>query len=72
MTDNRLSVDLDKILREPNDNSPTRRIYANRTLDMSTEVIGFDMDYTLGPYHQENGPTCDYDNVGKVGGRGVS
>ena len=54
MTDNRLSVDLDKILREPNDNSPTRRIYANRTLDMSEiEVIGFDMDYTLAAYHQK-------------------
>ena len=54
LTDNRLSVDLDKILREPSDNSPTRRIYANRTLDMSEiEVIGFDMDYTLAAYQRK-------------------
>lgn len=54
MTEQGLSVDLDEILKDPNDNSPTRRIYANRTLDMSeVEVIGFDMDYTLAAYHQK-------------------
>lgn len=46
--------DLEQLIKGPNDNSPTRRIYANRTLDMSDiEVIGFDMDYTLAAYHQK-------------------
>ena len=54
MTEKSLTIDLEKILREPSDSSPTHRIYANRSMDMSEiEVIGFDMDYTLAAYHQK-------------------
>ncbi len=46
-------LDLSAILDAQPQTDPTRRIYANRNLDMSrVEVIGFDMDYTLAQYHQ--------------------
>ncbi|MCA9540966.1 MAG: HAD-IG family 5'-nucleotidase [Myxococcales bacterium] len=46
-------LDLAAILDESPQSDPTRRIYANRNLDLSrVDVIGFDMDYTLAPYHQ--------------------
>lgn len=47
------ALDLSAVLdaRPPSD--PTRRIYTNRSLDMTEiEAIGFDMDYTLAQYHQ--------------------
>ena len=53
LSEQRLTLDLQEILTEPSDRSPTHRIYANQTLDLSKiEVIGFDMDYTLAAYHQ--------------------
>jgi len=46
-------LDLTSILDEQPQSDPTRRVYANRNLDMAgVEVIGFDMDYTLAQYHQ--------------------
>ncbi|MEE2789723.1 MAG: HAD-IG family 5'-nucleotidase [Myxococcota bacterium] len=48
------SLDVASILEERPESDPTRRIYANRNLDMSSiEVVGFDMDYTLAAYNQE-------------------
>ena len=32
---------------------PTRQIFVNRNMNMARiETVGFDMDYTLAPYHQ--------------------
>lgn len=47
-------LDLTAILDEQLQSDPTRRVYANRNLDMArVEAIGFDMDYTLAQYHQQ-------------------
>lgn len=46
-------VDLAAILQAPPRSNPERKIYTNRNLNMAKiEAIGFDMDYTLAPYHQ--------------------
>ena len=47
-------LDLAGILEAPPRSNPERKIYTNRNLNMaSIEAIGFDMDYTLAPYHQQ-------------------
>lgn len=46
-------VDLAAILQAPPRSNPERKIYTNRNLNMARiDAIGFDMDYTLAPYHQ--------------------
>ena len=46
-------VDLSAIVDSALPSDPTRRIYANRNLDLSEiQAIGFDMDYTVAQYHQ--------------------
>lgn len=49
----RTTLDLSALLESAPPSDPTRRIYANRNLNMSEiNAIGFDMDYTLAQYFQ--------------------
>lgn len=48
-----LPLELSTILGSDVPTDPTRQIFVNRNLNMAKiEFIGFDMDYTLAPYHQ--------------------
>lgn len=49
-----LPPELAAILEDESPRDPGRQIYVNQDLNLAQiDVIGFDMDYTLAPYHQE-------------------
>ena len=48
-----LPPDLNEIYAPSAPRDPTRQIFVNRDLNLAhIETVGFDMDYTLAPYHQ--------------------